>query len=95
MGFMTRNGKIARLPRALRDELNRRMSDSQTGKELLPWFNGLPHSQKLLAEQFAGRPIAKQYLCEWRAGLPRRSLLAKAGAHRLWLAGRKTLTQAR
>ncbi len=39
MGFMTGNGKIARLPRAIRDELNRRMGDGQTGQELLPWLN--------------------------------------------------------
>ncbi|MGA3268954.1 MAG: hypothetical protein ABSE16_19305 [Verrucomicrobiota bacterium] len=29
---MTGNGKIARLPRAIRDELNHRMDDGQTGK---------------------------------------------------------------
>jgi hypothetical protein len=81
---MTGNGKIARLPRAIRDELNRRMDDGQTGKELLPWLNGLPEVQKLLAEQFAGRPIIKQNLCEWRAG-----------GHRAWQARQETLTQAR
>ncbi len=42
MGLMTGNGKIARLPRALRDELNRRMGDGQTGQELLLWLNRLP-----------------------------------------------------
>ena len=33
---MTRNGKIARLPRALRDELNRRLQDGQPGVRLVP-----------------------------------------------------------
>ncbi len=45
MGSMKRNGKIARLPRAIRDELNRRMDDGQTGQELLPWLNGLPQAK--------------------------------------------------
>ena len=53
MGFMTGNGKIARLPRAIRDELNRRMDDGQTGKELLPWLNGLPKSKT------AGRTVRR------------------------------------
>ena len=87
---MTGNGKIARTPRAIRDGLNRRMDDGQTGK-------------KLLAEQFPGHPVSKQNPSEWKAGLPRRSLLAKAGLPRrsllakavlpgrsLWLAGRET-----
>ncbi len=81
---MTGNGKIARMPRAVRDELNRRMDDGQTGKELLPWLNGLPEVKKLLADQFAGRPIAKQNLYEWRAG-----------GHRVWQARQEILAQAR
>ncbi len=80
---MTGNGKIAHLPRAIRDELNRRMDDGQTGTELLPWLNELPEVKKLLAEQFAARPIVKQNLYQWHAG-----------GHRLWLAGRETLAQA-
>ncbi|MGA3267511.1 MAG: hypothetical protein ABSE16_11880 [Verrucomicrobiota bacterium] len=65
---MTGSGKIARLPRAIRDELNRRMDDGQTGNELLHWLNGLPKVKKVLAKHFAGRPIAKQNLYEWRIG---------------------------
>ena len=32
---MTRNGKIARLPRLIRDELNRRLRDGELGKDVV------------------------------------------------------------
>ena len=38
---MTRNGKIARLPREIRDELNRRLDDGGQGKDLVEWLE--PH----------------------------------------------------
>ncbi len=60
-----------------------------------PVVERIAGSRKTPGEQFAGRPISKQNLSEWKAGLSRRSLSAKAGGHRLWLAGRETLTQAR
>ena len=44
MGFMTGNGKIARPPRAIRDEPNCRMDDGQARQAPLPWFNGFPPS---------------------------------------------------
>ncbi|MGA3267891.1 MAG: hypothetical protein ABSE16_13835 [Verrucomicrobiota bacterium] len=59
---MNRNGKIARLPGVIRDELNRRLQDGEPGKNLVQWLNGLPKVKKLLADQFAGRPIARQNL---------------------------------
>jgi hypothetical protein len=65
---MTRNGKIARLPRQIRDELNRRLQDAEPGDTLLPWVNGLPEVQAVLARQFGGSPINKQNLHEWRSG---------------------------
>jgi len=39
---MTRNGKIARLPMAVREELNLRMEQGVEGAGLLAWLNGLP-----------------------------------------------------
>jgi hypothetical protein len=39
---MTRNGKIARLPAATREELNQRLLDGERGKHLVLWLNGLP-----------------------------------------------------
>ena len=39
---MTRTGRIARLPRQVRDELNRRLRDGQKGGQLAAWLNALP-----------------------------------------------------
>ena len=64
----TRNGKIARLSREVRDELNRRLERSQPGPNLLDWLNGLPEVRELLQEQFEGEPISKQNLSQWRQG---------------------------
>jgi hypothetical protein len=65
---MARNGKIARLPREIRDELNRRLQNGEQGGPLLAWLNALPEVLALLARDFAGSVISKQNLCEWRAG---------------------------
>jgi hypothetical protein len=65
---MSRNGKIARLPCEIRDELNRRMADGEQGGALLIWLNALPAVQRLLTREFGGKPVSKQNLCEWRAG---------------------------
>ena len=65
---MTRNGKIARLPRSLRDELNRRLAANEDGATLLDWLNAAPDVKDLLARDFAGEPISKENLDEWRHG---------------------------
>jgi hypothetical protein len=65
---MTRNGKIARLPGFLRDELNRRLDNGEEGETLLPWLNAHPEVQRILKESFNGAPITKQNLSEWRQG---------------------------
>src|SRR5579864_6790830 len=68
MPMKTRNGKIARLPRAIRHQLNRRLDDGDPGQLLVGWLNGLPEVRHTLAEHFAGRPITEQNLSEWKAG---------------------------
>ena len=65
---MARNGKIARLPRDMRNELNRRLQDGEPGGPLLTWLNGLPQVEHVLARDFNGCGISKQNLSEWRAG---------------------------
>lgn len=65
---MTRNGKIARLPQAVRNELNQRLADGEPGDPLVTWLNGLPETRKALARHFQGRPIREQNLSEWRQG---------------------------
>ena len=64
----TRTGKIARLPGALRHELNHRLHNGAPGREIVPWLNALPEVQRVLAARFASRPITEDNLSEWRQG---------------------------
>lgn len=63
-----RNGKIARLPHEIREELNRRMRDGERGKQLLAWLNALPQTIEVVVRDFGGVAVSKQNLCEWRRG---------------------------
>lgn len=65
---MTRNGKIARLPKAIREELNLRIDNSDEGKALVQWLNSLPEVQAVVATEFGGKPIREQNLSEWKKG---------------------------
>jgi len=65
---MTRNGKIAHLPRSMREELNRRLHDGEQGNRLVAWLNSLSETQSMLDKEFGGRPINKQNVCEWKQG---------------------------
>ncbi len=65
---MTRLGKIARLPRTVREELNRRLADGEMGKRLVEWLNGLPEVRTVMAAEFGGRAINEQNLSEWKQG---------------------------
>jgi hypothetical protein len=64
----TRNGKIARLSRFVRDELNERLERSEESPQLLAWLNALPEVKEVVQNGFAGVPISKQNLSEWRQG---------------------------
>jgi len=68
-------GKIARLPRELREQVNRRLVDNEPGNQLVAWLNGLPEVQAVLAGHFGGREINEGNISEWK----------KAG-HQTWLA---------
>jgi hypothetical protein len=65
---MTRNGKIAKLPKAVREELNRRLDNGGQGRQLVAWLNSLPEVQAVVAGEFGGIPVRKQNLSEWRNG---------------------------
>jgi hypothetical protein len=65
---MSRTGKIARLPRSIRDELNQRLEDGEPGVRLVEWLNGHRCVQTVLEEHFGGRAISEQNLSEWRQG---------------------------
>jgi hypothetical protein len=80
-----RTGKIARLPREIRDQLNQRLLNGQPGQRLLAWLNALPEVQRILAADFDGSPINAPNLSHWKAG----------GYEEDWLTRRETLEQAR
>ena len=63
-----RRGKIARCPAVIRDEVNRRLHDGETGKEVVAWLNEQPLVQSMLARKYAGAPITEQNLSKWRRG---------------------------
>jgi hypothetical protein len=63
-----RTGKIARLPLAIRQQLNQRLQNGESGKALIPWLNGLPEVQAVLAAQFNGQPILQNNLSRWKTG---------------------------
>ncbi len=65
---MSRTGKIARLPHEIREQLNRRLLDGQSGPEIIQWVNELPQCRQMLAQKFRGRPIDEGNLYEWRHG---------------------------
>jgi hypothetical protein len=65
---MTRNGKIARLPLAIRQELNQRLQDGQKGRLLVAWLNERPEVQAVMASEFNGQPIAACNLSRWKNG---------------------------
>lgn len=81
---MTRNGKIARLPREIRGQLNHRLRNGEPGKCLVAWLNSLPETQHMLAAAFAGRPINEPNLSAW-----------KTGGYLSWSIEQESLAQAR
>lgn len=65
---MTRTGKIARLPRDVRDQLNRRLENGEPGKQVVAWLNGLPEVREVMVVYFDGMPISEQNLSLWKQG---------------------------
>jgi len=52
---MGRIGKIARLARKTRDELNVRLDNGESGVPLIKWLNGLPEVKQVLEAEFEER----------------------------------------
>lgn len=65
---MAHNGKIGRLPRNIRDELNHRLENGEMAGVILPWLNALPAVQAALAAEFQASPVNEQNLSNWRKG---------------------------
>jgi hypothetical protein len=67
-GFCAGTGKVARLPVAIRQELNWRLLNGEEGRQLVAWLNGLPEVQALMAAHFQGQPIGEMNLSRWKHG---------------------------
>src|SRR6187455_443739 len=63
---MPRTSKIAKLPPALREEVNERLERSDTAASITEWLNALPDVQKMLKNSFNGDPINDQNITNWR-----------------------------
>lgn len=65
---MTRNGKVARMPRVIRDTINLAFESGMEGKAIVAWINTQPEARKVLDLWFDGKPVTKQNLSEWKKG---------------------------
>jgi hypothetical protein len=65
---MARQGKIARLPHALRDRVNRALLNGETARELLGWLNQEAEAIETWEQHFEGAEANPQNLSEWRLG---------------------------
>lgn len=63
-----RNGKIARLPHALRKQVNQRLLDGETSTTILAWLNTEPAAIKVWEAHFEGLPANAENLSQWRVG---------------------------
>lgn len=66
---MARTGKIACLPRTVREELNQRLHDGQTGVQILPWLNEAAKTHLATNPRWgADTTINDNALSNWRNG---------------------------
>jgi len=77
---MSRDAKITRLPPLIREQLNRRLQNGETGRQIVGWLNALPEVMELLAAKFGGVPISEANLVSW-----------KLGGYRIWEGRQETL----
>ena len=59
---------MANLPNDIREQLNLRLLEGETGRELVVWLNALPEVQTILGSQFNGSGISEVNLTSWRQG---------------------------
>lgn len=63
---MSPTGKIARLPFALREQVNVRLENNEPGSQILTWLNSHPKVREIMNSLFGGKPVNKQNLSAWR-----------------------------
>ena len=76
--------KIARLPRDIRNQLNRRLQDGEPGNRLVEWLNSLPEAQTDQSPKSGGNLFNGQDVSEW-----------EQGGYRDWQAQQAALEQVR
>jgi hypothetical protein len=59
-------GKLSRLPAPLREQLNLRLANGDTGEAILSWLNALPEVQDILNTHFDGKPVTDGNISEYR-----------------------------
>ena len=65
---MARQGKISRLPHALREAVNLRIHDNETAGVILSWLNAEKDAIRTWDMYFEGEAATPQNLSAWRAG---------------------------
>ena len=73
-------GKSGRLPKAIQEQVNRRLEQGERARTLVAWLNAQPEVQTVMAAEFAGKPIREQNLSAWRKHGYQKWLLH----HRAW-----------
>lgn len=68
MNRRTRTGKIARLPKEIRERLNQHLEAGMPAHKLLDWLHRHVEVLEVLVRDFGGRKISEQNLSEWRQG---------------------------
>jgi hypothetical protein len=68
MNNHTRNGKIARLSKPIREALNLRLHAGETGRSITLWLNELPEVRSAMDAYFEGTAIREQNISEWKKG---------------------------
>jgi ribonuclease D len=63
-----RQGKIARLPANIREEINLRLLNGEKGAKILIWLNGMAEVKSVLEEDFEGLHVNDDNLSAWRTG---------------------------
>jgi hypothetical protein len=60
--------KIESLPKAIREQVNRRLHNGETAQQIAEWLNTLSEVKSLMVTQFEGGPITETHLACWQTG---------------------------
>ena len=65
---MTQDSKIARLPQGIREQINRRLQNGGSAKEIGEWVNTQSEVKAFMAAEFEGASIVEAELVSWKVG---------------------------